>query len=47
MAVLNQSPAGDEHGKRKGPYERVLRQYGPWVLALLIRILVDWWLNHH
>lgn len=47
MKVLNKSPDGDEHGKRKGPNQRHWRRIGPWVVALLIRILVDRWLDSH
>jgi hypothetical protein len=50
MAVPGESPEGDEQGKHRkkseGPNRR-MRRLGPWVLALLLRVMVDWWHDSH
>lgn len=47
MAVLKKSSQDDGRGKRKGPAQRRWRRSGPWVLTVLIRVVVDWWLENH
>jgi hypothetical protein len=49
MLVREPSPEGDDERDEnsKGPNRRRLRRSGPWVLALLLRVLVEWWFSDH
>jgi hypothetical protein len=49
MPACETPPEGDDNhdGKRTGPVRRFVRRAGPWVVPLILRVMIEWWFNHH